>query len=486
MNDAPARTPAGAATPAPLGRRGVLGLAAVGGAALAVAACTKDNDAVGTASSVPGSTGSTIAAATVPPSTAVPAGASAPALQLFDDPGFDFDAQLALGAAAYGVTEVGEVVTIVNTINAAGLSSQTFVDTFLSWGDQLSNQAVEADDPGDTITGSEKALRAAAYYEHALFYVLGTTHAADEEQVYEKFRSHWDRAAATLAPHSETVEIPYEGTTMPGWFFAPDDSGTPRPTLILNNGSDGQASDLWVYGGAAAIERGWNALIYEGPGQGSMLFVHKQPFRDDWEKVVTPVVDFLHERSDVDHDRIALFGISMGGQLVSRAAAHEHRLAAVVTAPGAVDPYLAFPEELRTIVSSNKDETNQIWTQYVVPDLTADQKSLLQKRLEPYGAACIDAARRGELPTDFWTPMQIVQGQNITKIADRITSPVLVIDYEGEQFYPGQARQLFDLLTSPKDMVTLTAAEGAALHCSPLAPRVHNEVVFDWLERTVR
>jgi hypothetical protein len=60
-----------------------------------------------------------------------------------------------------------------------------------------------------------------------------------------------------------------------------------------------------------------------------------------------------------------------------------------------------------------------------------------------------------------------------------------VINYEDEQFYPGQAQQLYSLIKAPKDYVTPTSAEGANLHCSPMAPQRHNEVIFDWLESTL-
>jgi hypothetical protein len=56
-----------------------------------------------------------------------------------------------------------------------------------------------------------------------------------------------------------------------------------RPTIILNNGEDAQNITLYCYGGATVIERGYNALIFEGPGQGSMLFERQVPFRYDWE-----------------------------------------------------------------------------------------------------------------------------------------------------------------------------------------------------------
>ncbi|MFB6618361.1 hypothetical protein ACIGFK_06630 [Streptomyces sp. NPDC085524] len=44
---------------------------------------------------------------------------------------------------------------------------------------------------------------------------------------------------------------------------------------------------------------------------------------------------------------------------------------------------------------------------------------------------------------------------------------------------------MYDALTSPKDYVKLTAQQGAQLHCSPMAPQLHCEVVFDWLQNTL-
>jgi hypothetical protein len=463
-----------------MGRRSALGLIGAGGLAMVGVACAgAEPAAVAPAVTMPsGNPG------TVPPPASDAAGIAG--VQLFADDGFNYDALTVLGSSAYGLAEVGEVITMVNSINAAGPSNQTYTDTFVAWGDQLAVRAGEASASGNVVGAAQASLRAANYYESALFFVLGTTEAANEAQVYAKFRATWEAAVPSLAPVAQSVSIPYvDGPDMPAWFFAPDRSGRKRPTLIVNNGSDGQATFVWGYGGAAAIDRGWNVLLFEGPGQGSMLFDYKLPFRDDWERVITPVVDYLQARPDVDDDAIALIGLSMGGELVCRAAAFEQRLAAVVAGPGVTQPWEAFPADLRAIVTSDKATTNATWTQDVVPNLTAEQQYLLAKRLEPYGAACIDAARQGTLPTDFWTPVQTIVGQDIIDLAGRITAPTLVIDYDGEQFYPGQAEQLYGLLTAPKDYVKMTVAEGAQLHCSPMAPQVHNNVVFSWLEATV-
>jgi len=56
----------------------------------------------------------------------------------------------------------------------------------------------------------------------------------------------------------------------------------------------------------------------------------KLPFRYDWEAVVTPAVDYVLTRPDVDRDNLALMGMSMGGYLAARAAAFEHRFRAAV------------------------------------------------------------------------------------------------------------------------------------------------------------
>lgn len=112
-----------------------------------------------------------------------------------------------------------------------------------------------------------------------------------------------------------TANVPYGKTPLPVWFFRPDDSGKQRPTVILTNGSDGQNVDMWAYGVSAALDRDWNALVYDGPGQGQLLFVDRVVFTPRWETVVTPLVDWLVARSDVDADRVALTGLSMAGNL---------------------------------------------------------------------------------------------------------------------------------------------------------------------------
>lgn len=257
-------------------------------------------------------------------------------MTLFKDPAFNFNGLLALGGSGYGSAEVGEVLTAVNTINKAGLSAQSYTETFKTLGDQL--RKPPSSGKPDTQTTRFRALRAAQYYAQGLFFVLGSDTPSSEEALYKAGRGAWDAFCERCDPVPVTARIPYGKTPLPVWFFRPDGSGERRPTVILTNGSDGQNVDMWTYGVAAALQRGWNALVYDGPGQGQLLFVDQVVFTPRWENVVTPLVDWLSARPDVDTGKIALTGLSMAGDLAPRAAAFEHRIAALVAMPGVLSP----------------------------------------------------------------------------------------------------------------------------------------------------
>lgn len=62
----------------------------------------------------------------------------------------------------------------------------------------------------------------------------------------------------------------------------------------------------------------------------------------------------------------------------------------------------------------------------------------------------------------------------------RITNP------EDEQFWPGQAQELYDRLPGVKELVTFTATEGANRHCEPMARSLRDARIYDWLEGYLR
>jgi hypothetical protein len=126
---------------------------------------------------------------------------------------------------------------------------------------------------------------------------------------------------------------------------------------VVVNGSDGSLASLWAGTGAAALARGYNVLLFDGPGQQSQLFERNVPF---WENVLTPVDDFVSGLDGVDDSRVAVYGISQGGYWVARAIAFEHRFAAAITDPGVVDVSTSWtthlPKSLVKLLDKNADE----------------------------------------------------------------------------------------------------------------------------------
>ena len=249
--------------------------------------------------------------------------------------------------------------------------------------------------------------------------------------------------------------------------------------MILNTGSDAQNIDMYVYGGAAALERGWNALIFEGPGQGSNLFLRNQAFIPNWERVITPVVDWLRAHPKVERRRISLVGQSFGGYLTARAASREHRLAAVVPDPGVVDVFSDWreslpPELLELLAAGKRNEFNGFWDE-IPKNLSPDKAAGLAKRAEIYGN--VGGYEKMKLAQKFVLRR---------KDAARITCPVAILSPELEQFFPGQAQTMASWVKTKHTLIKFTIADGGEYHCEPMAPQLRNERVFDWLETNAR
>jgi len=253
----------------------------------------------------------------------------------FKDDDFNFMTENALGATYHQAADVGEVLSTVERIRNG--DARSWVDEWTATADRLAAEAGANADPGRSRSAARQFLRVSLYYSLASSAADGTGDPSLFGTLWQKHRAAWDRFADLTEPRAERLAIPYEGTALPGYFFRAAGPDGPRRTLVFNNGSDGPVTVAWVEGIADALERGWNAMTFDGPGQNAALVRQGLPFRPDWEKVITPVVDYLLARPDVDGGKIALLGTSQAGYWVPRAVAFEHRVAAAVADPGVVD-----------------------------------------------------------------------------------------------------------------------------------------------------
>jgi alpha-beta hydrolase superfamily lysophospholipase len=256
-----------------------------------------------------------------------------------------------------------------------------------------------------------------------------------------------------------------------GYVFRPRAPG-PRPAIILNNGSDGPVNAMWAQGAAGAVERGYVALTFDGPGEGEALFEQGLPFRPDWEAVITPVVDVLAARDDVDPSRIALQGISQGGYWAPRAAAFEKRISAVIADPGVMDVSTSWTAHLPKSMVKALDEGRAD---------RFDRELALGMRFSARGRRELAFRSRPYGSEDPYEVFRAVREYHLRDVAGRIECPVLITDPDDEQFWPGQSAQLRDALSAPATLVRFTAEEGANWHCEPKARGLYDQRMFDWL-----
>jgi hypothetical protein len=146
--------------------------------------------------------------------TALAAGASPTAphqLQdLFTLSDLDFETLFAFGSAGYGCAEFGELVTVVNQVNAAGPSYQTYYDAFLALARRTEALAADERAAGHTASARSAYLRASTYYDMCLYFILGTSARVQEAGGYAAMERCWQGASQLSNPPFEQVRIPYE------------------------------------------------------------------------------------------------------------------------------------------------------------------------------------------------------------------------------------------------------------------------------------
>jgi hypothetical protein len=391
----------------------------------------------------------------------------------FADPDFDFETRIALGNAACGVGDVGLVLATV-----AGIIDGDRPSWFAAWtarADQLGALGDERRAAGDLPGASWAYLAASDACSRALNAVDGLPAEQGDAVLLPTFRGgrgYWDAMVDASEGRFVRVSVPYEDTTLPGYLLRPDATGASRPTLVMTNGSDGALSSLWASGVQDAHGRGWNVFVYDGPGQQSLLFERGVPFRPDWEAVLTPVVDALVARPDVDAAALTAYGISQAGYWLPRALAFEHRFVAACADPGVVDVSTSWmqhlpPELVQLLDSGQKDLFNRYMEQGAPDPATARTFAF---RARPYGV---------DDPYDLFTG---VRQYTVRDVAAGIRTPLLICDPEDEQFWPGQSEQLAGLLTAPHELARFGVADGANWHCQPLARRLTVQRMLAWLD----
>ncbi|GAW22513.1 hypothetical protein ANO14919_120500 [Xylariales sp. No.14919] len=257
---------------------------------------------------------------------------------------FNFETIRILGTTRYGGAEVGEV------LEAVGETKENDPESwYRAWSKKstmVEAIAEEAQRHGHRDAARMAFLRASNYTRASAYMMIGDKPLTSDARVVPILKNSvqlFQRALNLTNAVVHQLQIPWdESLKLPAYLYLPPSScRVPGkiPLVINFIGADSIQEEIFYMFPAAGPDLGYAVLTLEGPGQGLTLHEHNVPFRADWETILQKTLEHLShwiEESpalDLDLDRIAVAGASLGGLFAMRSAA-EPRVRACI----AIDP----------------------------------------------------------------------------------------------------------------------------------------------------
>lgn len=391
----------------------------------------------------------------------------------FKDAELDFQLIRIMGKADTG-SSIGECLVVVDRMKKEDPES---------WIEEFARTASYVEADGDTrmkrghkVSARDQFLKASEYYRAAEYY--GDPRTSRRQEHANGAVGCFLKYIQTLDIFGEFVQIPFEGKYIPAYFFSPSFKQEKRKTLICTSGFDGTSEEVYMNVGRYALERGYNVIAFDGPGQVGLLRYHPDmAFRPDYEVPISAVIDYALSRDDVDPERLGLLGLSYGGYFVSRAASYDSRIKALVPDSPIMDLYLYHagflggPENLEAMLMENELKLDELDT------IPTDQLSA------EYRWAVINYCIRFDKPS-FKEVVEYMKEFKLTNESlQNIKCPCLVLVGEGEGAEPIKQANLFNhAVSGPVTSYTFKVEEGADSHCQAGNVRFAAGVIFDWMD----
>lgn len=283
---------------------------------------------------------------------------------------------------------------------------------------RATSQAEHSKSVKNDESAHEAYLRASNYFRTAEFFRReNVDHDKLAQSLFTSSETCFEEAMKLSPFIYESITIQYDDTTLPGYFVSVDK--LPRRTIIFNGGYDSTMSEGWFAIGAAALARGFNLLAFDGPGQGAAVLKQHLYFRPYWELVLSPVIDYALTRQEVGGKSMVVFGWSVGGYLVARAATREHRARVLVLDDGVLDFGSAFrahqPSFVRRLVDQQYDSICN-WLFGTMASLSTRIRWAVRNGIWTFG---LQSA--AEL-------MRATKDYTLERLSQDITTPCLILD----------------------------------------------------------
>jgi predicted alpha/beta-fold hydrolase len=395
--------------------------------------------------------------------------------QLFSDEFHNEFGTWMLGYTPYGGGDYGDVAAVAAAVGDG--DDTAFYDAWVAAGDRSHVGAAVAESAGHRASASDLYLRASAAYASAYHPLYGTPVDPRLLEAYRRQVAAFDRGMELRAVPVHPVEIPFEGARMRSYVLPAEGRAQEvRPLIIMVNGYDATVTDVYFALGVAAARRGYHVLMFDGPGQGGMLYEQGIALRPDWETVVSAVIDYAVTLPIVDTARIAVSGWSLGGYLAPRAASGEPRISACIADPGQWDLAEAMQGFARRFGATAEQAAHP-------EDLDDDVLEKMMDAIRQNRAMRWSIEQRG-----FWangvSDLRGLIGKTMQfTLRDRvgqIRCPVLLTRAENDPL----AAAVGDFAAALPNATVLdfTAAEGAGDHCEMMNRSLVNRRALDWLD----
>jgi len=384
---------------------------------------------------------------------------------------FDYQFVRTMGCVTYGGAALGECYETASRIEDE--KEDSYSEAWRVTAERVEAIARKSLAGRHLVSAREAFLRASSYWREVGFFQLQTD---------PKCRASWERqrdcfrqAGKLMDLPFEVVNVPYEnGKALPGYFMKADASDEPRPTLMSVGGGDSLAEELYFWGGgAAALQRGYNALLFEIPGQRGAMYSNPGAelfYRPDTEVPLKYVCDWVLGRADVDPKRLALVGWSMGGNFAPRAAAFEKRIKACIAST-------TTPNMQTSILEMLGLPADQPYPRDL--ERTLDLSSVGHRFLVAKGDIRYRMGVGGGTIAEF---IDVLSKYSLWGLEDKITCPYFNIGGQGEGQLAVDGQKFYDKLTCPKAQHIIATKEGGEAHCGANNQSLEHQIIFDWLD----
>lgn len=346
--------------------------------------------------------------------------------------------------AHFGGGEVNEILEAASRIKLGDANS--FHEEWMRAGTRSLTKANLALDKGYTETARAAFLRASNYIRTAEFFLQ-----PDDERklvTYRKGVEAFRIGAEMLDNPPQAVQIPYEDSLLPGYFFSVPGQEN-GPLMVMFGGLDSTAEELY-YGPAQLLnERGISLLAVDGPGQGGALRLSHIHSRYDYNVAGTAAYEWAVANLNVDPERIGIMAVSMGGYMAARCAAFEPRFKACAIW-GAVYDY------------------GEVWSR------RPDNHPLANILQHVIGAESMSDAR------------EKLKNFHLRGVAEKISMPTYIVHGEDDrQNFVEHAYRVYNDLTCPRWLKIVPTSSPGSAHCQ-VDNVTETYEMYDWLTEQLK